>query len=169
MAIQRVLAILAGKVQEYIALDVSAGAGSAGSLVAISSTGRLDASMMPSGIGASTVAIVASEALSAGAYVNIWSNAGTPNARNADGSTTGKQADGFVLAAVAVGATATVYLAGLNTSVTAQSTGLVYLSATPGAGASVGNATAGQTFQQIGVATSATTVDFAPQAPIVRA
>lgn len=169
MAIQRVIAFFNNKLQEYVARDVSAGVADAGQLVALASNGRLDTSMMPTGIGAPTVTLPASEALAAGAYVNIYSNAGTPSVRNADGSTAAKQADGFVLAAVASGATATVYLAGINTAVTGQTVGLVYLGTAAGVGATVGASTAGQTFQQIGIALGATSVQFEPQLPIVRA
>lgn len=169
MPIQRVLAIVAGKVQEYVARDTSTGAANAGSLVALNSAGAVDQTMLPTGVGPDVAVVNASEALAAGAYVNFWSNSGAFAARNADGSATGKQADGFVLAAVASGAAATVYLAGLNTSVSGQVPGFVYLGTTPGQGATTGASAAGQTYQVIGVAVSATAVQFDPQTPIVRA
>ena len=86
--------------------------------------------MMPSGLGADTASVTASEALAAGDYVNIWDNAGAVRVRKADANTLGKPADGFVIAAVANAATALVYLEGQNN----QHTGLVggtryYLSA----------------------------------------
>lgn len=169
MAIQRVLAIVAGKVQEYVATQVSAGAGSAGAIPALNNSGMLDVSMLPSGVGPDTVTLTASETIAAGAYCNIWSNAGAFAVRNADASTTGKQADGFAVAGITSGASGTIYLAGINTSVTGQVPGLVYLSATAGQGATSGATAAGQTFQQIGLALSATSVQFDPSAPIVRA
>lgn len=170
MAIQRLLAIVSGKVQEYVATVTSSGAASAGQIPALDASGRLDSTTMPSGVGADTVTLPASEALSAGAFVNIWSNAGTPSVRNADGSTAGKQADGFVLAAVTSGGSATVYLSGVNTAVSGQTAGLVYLSdTTVGGTMATGASTAGHTFQQIGMAVSATSIQFDPQQPIVRA
>lgn len=49
----------------------SAGAGDAGKVVALDGSGRIDNTMMPVGIGADTATITASEALSAGDFVNI--------------------------------------------------------------------------------------------------
>ena len=170
MAVQRLLALVAGGIKEYVAAIVSTGASSAGQIVALNNAGVIDPTMMPPGVGADVYALTASEALAAGAYVNIWNTAGPPAARTGHGSVTGKQADGFVLAAVAQGAQATVYLAGINNAVSGQTAGLVYLSDTAvGAGATAGATTAGHTFQELGVAVSATAVQFNPGNPIVRA
>ncbi len=170
MALQRFLALVAGKITEFLPLTSSAGAASAGALIATNAAGTLDPTFLPTGIGADTQSMVASEALSAGALVNVWNNSGVANARNADGSTTGKQADGFVLAAVASAASATVYLGGINTSVTGQVPGLAFLSDTAvGALSATGASTAGHTYQQVGVVTAAGALQFDPQAPIVRA
>ncbi|MGX5777505.1 hypothetical protein [Methylorubrum zatmanii] len=58
--------------------------------------------------------VPASEALAAGAQVNLWSNGGVLSARNADASAAngGKRSDGFVIGAVSSGASATVYRSG---------------------------------------------------------
>ena len=118
--VQGFLARVAGKTKQLLAVIVSVGAGDAGKIVGLGSDGRLDASVMPVGIGADTTQAVASEALGAGKYVQYHNNAGVFSARLADNSN-GRQADGFVLAAVASAATATVYpLDGTN----AQQTGL---------------------------------------------
>jgi hypothetical protein len=170
MATQRVLAIIGGKVMEYIAAITSSGVASSGQLVALNAAGQVDLTMMPTGIGADVVTVTASEALAAGAFVNIWSNAGVFAARNADGSTTGKEAHGFVLAAVASSGSATVYLSGFNNAVTGQVPGLVFLSATTAGGsATAGASAAGQTYQQLGMAISPTSIQFDPQASVVRA
>lgn len=117
---QGFLARVAGKTKQLLAVIVSAGAGDAGKIVGLGSDGRLDASVMPVGIGADTTQAVASEALGAGKFVQYHSNAGVFSARLADNSN-GRQAEGFVLAAVASAAAATVYpLDGTN----AQQTGL---------------------------------------------
>ena len=169
-AIQRLLALVAGKIQEYVPLQVASGGDDSGKIVALNSSNTIDLSFMPNGIGPDVKVITASEALAAGAYVNIWNNAGAFAVRNADGSASGKQADGYVLSAVASGAQATVYLAGLNTAVSGQTPGLVFLSnSAAGAGAATGATVAGQTFQQLGIAVSATTVQFDPQMPVLRA
>jgi hypothetical protein len=81
----------------------------------------------------------------------------------------GKRAHGFVLAAVANGATATVYMEGTNNQVTAQTPGDVYLQTTAGlAGATVPSA-AGNVSQRLGVATSATSINFEPSEPVTLA
>lgn len=150
---------------EQAALQVSAGAGSAGALGALDATGKWDASLMPVGIVAPTALVPASEALAAGDLVNIWNNAGTANARKADASTTGKQADGFVLAAVLNAATATVFFPGdEDTQVTGLTPGRQFLSdTTPGKCTTTVPTTAGHLVQPVGTATSATVLIFEPQ------
>ncbi|WP_289241264.1 hypothetical protein, partial [Delftia sp.] len=91
--------------------------------MALDDSGRIDNSMMPVGIGADTAVIAASEALAAGDWVNMWNSTGA-KVRKADATTSGKEAHGFVLAAVTSGANATVYFEGTNTQVTAQTLGL---------------------------------------------
>ena len=148
-------------------VQTSAGAGSAGRLAALDSAGRLDASMMPTGIGADTAAIVASEALAAGDLVNIWSNGGTANVRKADASTTGKDAHGFVLVAVASAGTATVYFDGTNTQVTGLTPGVQFLSAaTPGKSTGTAPTTSGGIVQRVGFAVSAAALNFQSNNPI---
>lgn len=173
MATQRLLALIGGKLAEYIPLLSSAGAGSSGSVPALDGTGKLDITFMPSGLGADVAIMTASEAIPAGAFVNVWNNAGVPSVRNADGSAGangGKQADGFVLSAMTSGATGLVYFGGVNTAVTSQTPGVVYLSATTAGGLSpTGAAAAGQTYQEIGMALSATSIQFDRQMPILRA
>lgn len=160
----------AGTITEKVSNQVSAGAGDAGKIVALDSTGRIDNSMMPVGIGADTQVVVTSEALAAGDVVNIWNNAGTPNARKADASVTGKEGMGFVLAAVTSGGNATVYFEGTDTQVTGQTAGVVYLSATtPGKTTSTAPSASGQVVQRIGYAVSATAVNFNAAVPIVLA
>lgn len=150
---------------EQAAIQSSAGAGSAGKIPALDAAGKFDTSMMPVGIVAPTATVLASEALSAGDLVNVWNNAGTANVRKADASTTGKQADGFVLAAVLNGASATVFFPGdENTAVTGLTPGRQFLSdTTPGASTTTVPTTAGHLVQPIGTATSATVLIFEPQ------
>jgi len=136
---------------------VSAGAGDSGKLPALDATGHLDQSVMPVGIGADTASVLASEALADGDLVNVWNNAGVAAARKADGSTTGKEAHGFVQAAVASGAAAVVYFEGINGHVVGLTPGRQWLSATtPGKSAAASPTGSGQTSQIVGFATSAT-------------
>lgn len=158
-----------GTLTEQAAVQTSAGAGNAGNIPALDSTGRLDNSMMPVGIGADTAVITASEALAAGDFVNVWNSTGA-KVRKADASTSGKEAHGYVLAAVSNAAAATVYFEGSNTQVTGATPGVVYLSATtPGGFTSTAPSATGQTVQRIGFATSATVINMQSNVPIVLA
>lgn len=144
----------------------SAGAGDSGKIVALDGSGKIDSTMMPTGIGADTASIEASEALAAGDFVNIY-NATGAKCRKADASTAGKEAHGFVLAAVESAANATVYFEGTNTQVTGQAPGPVFLSATPGLATSTAPSGSGNVVQRIGFATGTTTINFQSQVPIV--
>lgn len=147
----------------------SVGAGDAGKIVALDGSGKIDSTMMPVGIGADTVAITASENLSAGDFVNVWNDAGTPKVRKADATVAGKEAHGFVLGAVISGGQATVYFEGTNTGVTGQTAGRVFLSTTAGLATATAPSASGNVVQVIGVATSATSINFEAQQPIVLA
>jgi hypothetical protein len=120
-------------------------------------------------VAVETQALVASEALVAGDWVNVWDDAGAFKCRKADATVAGKEAHGFVLAAFAAAATATVYMEGTNTAVTAQTPGVKFLSTTAGLGTATAPSAAGNVVQRLGVATSATTVNFEPTAPYVLA
>lgn len=139
----------------------SAGAGDSGKIVALDAAGKLDNSLMPVGIGADTNSVQASEALTAGDWVNVHDVAGGFRVRKADASAAGKPAVGFVLAGVSSGAQATIYGEGTNNQVSSQTPGAVYLSATtPGAGTATPPTGTGKVVQKLGTAMSATTVNF---------
>lgn len=146
----------------------SAGAGDTGKLVALDASGRIDTTMMPVGIGADTQTITASEALAAGDFVNIWNSTGA-KVRKADATVAGKEAHGFVLAAVSSAAPATVYFEGTNTAVTGQTPGNVFLATTAGTATTTAPSGTGNVVQRIGFATSATTINFQSQPPIMLA
>lgn len=147
---------------------VSAGAGDAGKLAQLDANGKLDNSVMPTGIGADVTVLVASEALAANDFVNIWNDAGTAKVRKTDAATPGKHAHGFVLAAVSTGANATVYHEGTNAGLTGLTPGDLYLSATtPGKATNTAPSTAGQFVQNIGIATSATSMNF-ERGPVIQ-
>lgn len=146
----------------------SAGAGDAGKIVQLDSAGRLDATMMPVGIGADTASVTTSEALAAGDFVNIWNSSGA-KARKADATVAGKEAHGFVLTAAASGAQATVYFEGTNTAVTVQTPGNAFLSTTAGRSAASAPTGSGNVVQCIGFATSPTTINFQARSPVVLA
>lgn len=164
------LSNVGGTATEVSGLVTSTGVSDAGKIVQLDGSGRLDTTLMPVGIGAETVAIVASETLAAGNLVNIWNNSGTANVRKADASN-GRIAHGFVLSSVASAATATVYMEGAVTGLTGLTIGAKqFLSATtPGTVTSTAPTTAAQTVQQVGYATSATSFTFSPMPEIVLA
>ena len=129
---QRFLARVSGKTRQVEAKTTSAGAADAGKVPALDSSGKLDESMMPAGIGAATQILPASENLSAGNFVNIWADAGTAKVRLADNSN-GRPADGYVLDAVSSAADATVYpLDGTNSELTGLTPGAEYWLGTAG-------------------------------------
>lgn len=158
----------AGTITEKAAIQTSAGAGDAGKIPALDAAGKLDTSMMPTGIGADTAAITASEALSAGDLVNVWNSTGA-KVRKADATTAGKEAHGYVLAAVSSSATATVYFEGNNTGVSGLTPGVQYLSTTPGTATATAPSGTGNVVQRVGFATAAANLNFQSLNPIVLA
>lgn len=154
------VALIAGKLKEVIATVVSAGAGDAGEIVALDAAGKLDVSVLPTGVGPSTISVVTSETLAAGDFVNIYDNVGVATARKADSNVAGKEAMGFVLAAVTTPAAASVYTSGSNNQVTGQTPGRVYLSETAGLSTATPPTAAGSIVQLLGYAISATNVVF---------
>ena len=158
----------AGTLTEKAATQSSAGAGDAGKVVALNASGEVDITMMPTGIGADTASVEASENLAAGDFVNIYNDSGA-KCRKADATTAGKQAHGFVLAGVTSGANATIYFEGTNTQVTGATAGTVFLSATAGTFTSTAPSAAGNVVQRVGVATSATSINVEVGQPIVLA
>lgn len=161
MAAKSFLRMVAGRTREIFGIVVSAGAGNDGDLVALDASGRLDNSVMPVGIGADTKSIQASENLAAGDLVNIWTSGGA-RVRKADASTSGKEANGFVLAAVTSGQNATVYFEGTITGLSGLTIGARYYvsAASPGAATATAPSGSGNVVQYVGVAVSATEISF---------
>ena len=145
------------------------GAGQANKIPALDLSGRLDSTMMPTGIGAETSIVPAFGALAAGDLVNVYNNSGVMRARKADASNSTAPANGFVLAAVADTANATVYWGGINGQRTGMTPGPHYLSTTAGLSNHVAPATAGNVVQKVGIAVNSTTLIFNPQDPILLA
>ena len=150
----------AGTLTEKEATVVSSGATDAGEIPALDNTGRLDQSMMPVGIGPDVSLLTASEALAAGDFVNVYNDAGTAKVRKADATTAGKQCHGYVLASVNNGDPATVYFEGSNTQVSGATPGTVFLSTSAGGFSASAPSAAGNVVQRLGVAVSATEINF---------
>lgn len=160
MSSNRFITIVNGVRRLVTAISTSAGAGDANKIIATGSNGRIDNSLMPVGIGAATAVMTASESLAAGDFVNIWNDAGERKARKADASN-GRGAHGFVLAAAASGASATVYQQGENTALSSLTPGAQYfLATTAGAATGTSPSAAGTISQELGVAFSATSILF---------
>lgn len=163
------LIAVAGQLTEVSGQATSAGPGDAGKIVQLDGTGKLDVSLLPTGIGADTSVIQTSEALSAGDVVNVHDVAGAFRVRKADATSSGKEAHGFVLAAFGSGLPATVYFEGSNTQVSALTPGVRYLSTTPGSTTSTPPSAAGNVVQVVGLAVAATVLNFDRGTPIVLA
>lgn len=162
----------AGAVTEREAATSSSGAGDAGKIVALDTGGKLDNSLLPTGVGEETKTLVASEALTGGDWVNVFDDSGTTKCRKADatGPGAGKRAHGFVLAAVDSGSNATIYVQGINNQVSGLTGGSQYfLATTAGGETTTAPSATGNIVQELGVALSATEVAFWPSNPIVLA
>jgi hypothetical protein len=160
----------AGQLAEVEATVSSTGATEAGKIVALDGSGKLDVSTLPSGIGATTKVAATTENLSAGNLVNLFNDSGTIKARKADASN-GRRAMGFVLTGVTSPNNATVYLDGTITGLTGLTPGAAYYlsGATAGAASATAPSTAGYISQEIGIALSATEINFEEQQPITLA
>jgi hypothetical protein len=101
--------------------------------------------------------------------VNVYNNSGTANVRNANATTSGKEAHGFVLAAVSNAANASVYFNDTNNQASTLTPGVQYLSTTAGLPTATASSTSGNVVQRVGEATSATSMNFTTQPPIVLA
>lgn len=156
-----------GLVSEYAGKATSAGAGDAGEFPILDGTGKLDATFLPTGIGADASTLVAGEALAAGDFVYVLAG-GT--VMKADATTYAKRAMGYVIASVLNAGNATVYFDDANSALSGLTPGTTYfLSATPGLATPTAPVTAGQFVQSLGVATSATSLHVNIKEPIQRA
>jgi hypothetical protein len=157
-----------GKIDKTLlnSTTVSAGAGDVDKVPLLNASGQLDMTVLPAGL-ATAQSIVASEALAAGDWINVYNNAGTVNMRKADGSATGKPANGYVLAAVASAATGTAYFDGINTQLSGLTGGIVWLStSTPGGSQQAIPSGTGKVNQVVATAVSATAAKLNIMPPI---
>lgn len=161
---QKFISLVNGRLHEEALESVSAstGAADADQLVRLGSDGKINESMLPNGIGADAMSMPASENLAGGDFVNVWDDAGVASVRKADATAAGKEADGFVLDAVASGQPATVFFEGRNSGATGLTVGArYYLSATaPGAATTTPPAATGNVVQFLGRATTPTSLAF---------
>lgn len=166
---QGFLARVAGKTKQILGTVASAGAADAGKIVALDGSGKLDQSLLPTGVGANTVSAVASEAIGAGKFVDLWLDAGVVKCRLADNSNQ-RPAWGYVKGAVAMAATATVYrMNTVNGALSGLTPGSDYWLGTAGGVVDTPldpAASVGLLDQYLGKASSATELVTAEHAPV---
>lgn len=154
---------------EEASVDTSAGAGDAAKIVALNSSGKVDITMMPSGVGTPTQSMTAGENLSAGDFVYI-NTSDANKIYKADADAVGKKAIGYVLASASTDASVTVYFEGINDQLSGLTLGADYfLSATAGGVTTTQPSSAGQIVQYVGTAISTTAIHFKFSPPIVLA
>lgn len=161
MAAKSFLRLVAGKAKAIQAIVTSSGAANDGDLVALDSTGKLDESVMPLGIGADVLNAPSFEDLTAGDYVNIFDDAGTIKIRKADNSN-GRDAHGFIKDTVVAPAAVNVFFEGPNANLSGLTLGARYFLGETGAVIETPLepiADAGKISQYLGVAISATSIN----------
>lgn len=156
-----------GNLSEARATQVSAGAATAGALIAANTAGVLDSTFLPAGIGPDAISAPATAAIAANSLVNVYSNSGTLSLRPADNTVAGSEANAYSTAAIASGATGTVNLGnGIVTGFSGLTIGAMAYLGTVGAVVSAAPSASGNIVQQVGKALSATSIQFAPQQTI---
>lgn len=154
-----------GVQKKYAGTVTSAGPSSIGEFPVLDSTGKLDVTVLPTGIGQDAVTATAGEALTAG---NLVYFSATGTVLKADATAIAKQARGYVKTSFANGTTATVFFDDSNDAVTGLTPGATYyLSLTAGGVTTTPPTTTGQIVQEIGFASSATNLRVNIQEPIV--
>ncbi len=162
------IALVTGILTQIEGLVTSAGAADAGKIPATDSAGRLSATLMPVGVGVLAKSIVSSENLAARDMVNVYNDAGTLKVRKADANNA-MPAHGYVTAAVVSPAAGDVFFdVGIISGFTGLTPGArYYLSETAGEVTLTPPSTAASLVQFIGVALSATELEFDPKDHIV--
>lgn len=151
-----------GKLIEVQPITTSAGAGDANKIVQTDSSGKFDISLLPAGIGAEVSIVPSFENLTAGNFINLFSNAGTVNSRKADATTNAKNAHGFTLATVTSPASSTIYgISTKNTALAALIPGADYwLATTAGGVTTTAPQASGNYVQELGTTESTTAMVF---------
>jgi hypothetical protein len=136
------------------ALEMSTGVADAGRIVAVGSDGKLDVTLLPTGVGPLVITGTAAEDIAAGDFINITSTGGI---RLADASND-RPAHGFVRDAFLTGATVTAYLrSGLNDDLSGMTPGARQYLTTAGNRTEVAPSLPSSVIHQfVGIAQSAT-------------
>jgi hypothetical protein len=164
MAVERFFYDNGGRKTDKEAATTSTGAPDAGKIVALDTTGKLDITMMPTGVTAEAKSVVASEALSGGNLINLWLDGATLKMRKADATTAGKEADGYVKDAVLNGASGTAFFDSINTGISGLTPGTIYfLDTTAGGVTATAPSATGNVVQEIGKASATGELIFRPE------
>jgi len=151
------------------AVTTSAGVADANKIPSLDTNGTLSPTVLPTGVELQTVLLPTSENLTAGHFVNIFSDTtdnDTVKARPADAGNN-RPAIGYVLQGVTAPNNATVYLSGRNTAVTGATVGPVFLSAAGGFSSTAPTIPgANVILQRLGTAISGTSIVFENDPPI---
>lgn len=159
---------ITGLTEELSALGSTLGVADADKIIKTDSTGLIDLSFMPVGIGPDTIDLICSENLSAGNAINIYDNVGVATCRLAD-RTNNRPARGFVLQNFTSGQVAKVYKDSKVTGLAGLVAGTTYFLGLAGAMTPTPPApTSGFLNQIVGTASSSTVLDIEIQSPIKR-
>lgn len=160
-----------GIMTEVATITSSAGAGDSGKIPSLDSTGLLDISFMPVGVGQEVTIVVTSENLTAGNFVNLYSNSGTATGRKADATLSSKFAVGFTLANVTSPANVTIYgISNKNTQLSSLTIGSAYYLSTTAGGVTVTSPSgSGNIVQRLGIAESTTAIVYSDSGYWVKA
>lgn len=166
---QGFLARVSGRLQQVFATVVSNGAANSGDIVALGTDGRLDETLMPLGIGANIVVAEASEAISAGRFVNLFYDTGVLKMRLADNSNL-RPAWGYVRESITADTAGSAYrINTTNANMSALTPGADYWLGVAGGVIDTplnAETDTGKVDQYLGVAASATELVTVEQAPV---
>ncbi|MDJ0591124.1 MAG: hypothetical protein QNJ72_14200 [Pleurocapsa sp. MO_226.B13] len=167
MSVKKFLTLLSdGATHLVTAIASSTGAADKDKIVATGADGKLDLSLMPTGLDVSAEDMEAAEAIAAGEFINIFDDGGTRKVRLADADNN-RPAHGFVLENIANAATGKVYTTGVNNQLSGLTPGVKYfLSDTPGDAVNTVAITSGNLIQSLGTAIGDTSLRFEFDEPI---
>ncbi len=137
-------------------INVSTGAPDANKIIRTGSDGKIDRTFIPD---LDVNVLQATEALSAGDFVNIWDDGGTAKIRLADASND-RRAHGFVDAATSIGNNATVLREGTNSNLSGLTPARRYYLDTVGQVTLTEKTASGEIHQYLGTSNSATELNI---------
>ena len=146
-------------------IGMSSGGADTGNIPVLNSSGFLDNSLLPVGVGNNTYVVKAAVALAADKLINVYSDVGELKARLAD-ATLGRQADGFTKNPVAVGELFTLYSEGPMAGDNLAQMALPVWLGQAGLQTRTPSTTPGHILQRVGTGISSTDFIFKPSLPI---